>query len=106
MDGALGNHHHPALDILIDTARADTLTADELDAWLSAIGTHAPGAGHPPRRHEDMEPPAPATRPAPEYALYDLFGPAPGRHHRGAGVAAARRGAARKGPLSGSANLR
>ncbi|MGO9027760.1 MAG: DUF2017 family protein [Acidimicrobiales bacterium] len=74
VDGALRNHHHRALDTLINTAHADTLSAEELDAWLSAIGTMRLVLGTRLDVIEDMEPPEPGDPAGDEFVLYDLLG--------------------------------
>ena len=63
VDGALRNHHHRALDVLVETASAPTLTAGELEAWLSAIGSMRLVLGTRLDVSEDMDPPGRATRP-------------------------------------------
>jgi hypothetical protein len=74
VDGALRNHHHQALGVLIDTVRADVLSEDEMDAWLSSIASMRLVLGTRLDVSEGMEPPAPGDPSEPEYAVYDLFG--------------------------------
>ena len=74
VDGALRNHHHRALDVLVATASAETLTGEELDAWLSAIGSMRLVLGTRLDVSEDMEPPEAGDPRETEYAVYDLLG--------------------------------
>jgi hypothetical protein len=74
VDGALRNHHHRALDVLVETASAPTLSAGELEAWLSAIGSMRLVLGTRLDVSEDMEPPGPGDPAETEYAVYDLLG--------------------------------
>ena len=74
VDGALRNHHHRALDVLIETSSSETLSGEELDAWLSAIGSMRLVLGTRLDVSEDMDPPGPGDPKETEYAVYDLLG--------------------------------
>ncbi|HWD51807.1 MAG TPA: DUF2017 family protein [Acidimicrobiales bacterium] len=74
VDGALQNHHHQALDILAETVTADTLTADQLSGWLSAIGSMRLVIGTRLDVSEDMPKPAPGDPSESEHAVFDLLG--------------------------------
>jgi hypothetical protein len=74
VDGALHNHHHQAVQILSETVRADTLTADELAAWLSAIGSMRLVIGTRLDVSENMETPASGDPSESEHAVFDLLG--------------------------------
>lgn len=74
VDGALQDHHRRALTFVVDTADAESLSAEELDGWLSAIeslrlviGTRLDVS------EETVTPPADDPR-VPEFGLYDLLG--------------------------------
>jgi Domain of unknown function (DUF2017) len=73
VDEPLRNHHHQALDVLIDTGHADTLSAEELAAWLSAIGSMRLVLGTRLDVMEEMEPPEPGRPGADEFVLYQLL---------------------------------
>jgi hypothetical protein len=74
VDGALHNHHHQAVNTLAETVNADSLSAEELSAWLSAIGSMRLVIGTRLDVSEDMENPAPGDPSASEHAVYDLLG--------------------------------
>jgi hypothetical protein len=74
VDGALVNHHQQAFALLAETARADTLSEAEFNAWLSSIGSMRLVIGTRLDVSEGMEGPAPDDPTAPEYALYELLG--------------------------------
>ena len=74
VDGALHNHHHQAVRILSETVTADTLTADQLSGWLSAIGSMRLVIGTRLDVSEDMDKPAPGDPSASEHAVFDLLG--------------------------------
>jgi hypothetical protein len=74
VDNALVNHHRTAFTVMAETAHADILTQEQLDAWLSAIGSLRLVLGTRLDVSEDMETPDPSDPIAPEYALYELLG--------------------------------
>lgn len=74
VDGPLRNHHHRALDVLAATADADTVTSEELDAWLSAVGSMRLVLGTRLDVVEGMDPPDVGDPKADEYAVYELLG--------------------------------
>ncbi len=74
VDGALRGHHHQAFDTLISTATAETVSAAQLDDWLSAINSMRLVIGTRLDVSEGMEPPAPGDPDEPEYAVYELLG--------------------------------
>jgi Domain of unknown function (DUF2017) len=74
VDSALVSHHQRAFAVVAETADAETLTEDELNTWLSAVGTMRLVLGTRLDVSEDMEPPDPGDPMAPEYALYELLG--------------------------------
>jgi hypothetical protein len=74
VDEALVNHHRDAFAVLAETARSDTLSEPQFDAWLSAIGSMRLVIGTRLDVSEDMPEPAPDDPAAPEYALYELLG--------------------------------
>jgi len=74
VDGALRNHHHRALDILVDTASAETLSPEELAAWLSAVGSIRLVLGTRLDVTEEMVPPPPGDPAEAEFAVYELVG--------------------------------
>ena len=74
VDNALVNHHTQALEVLVATAQADTLSEAELAAWLDAIGSLRLVLGTRLDVHEDMEAPDPDDPTAPEYALFLFLG--------------------------------
>jgi hypothetical protein len=73
VDEALRNHHHRSLGVLIDTASADVLTAEELGAWLSSIGAMRLVLGTRLDVSEDMDPPAAGDPTEAEFAVYSLL---------------------------------
>ena len=74
VDAALVNHHTQALDVLVATAQADTLSDAEFHAWLDAIGSLRLVLGTRLDVHEDMEPPHPEDPMAAEYGLFAFLG--------------------------------
>ncbi|MGA2836290.1 MAG: DUF2017 family protein [Acidimicrobiales bacterium] len=74
VDTALVNHHTQALEVLVATAQADTLSPTEFDAWLDAIGSLRLVLGTRLDVHEDMEPPDPEDPSAAEYGLFVFLG--------------------------------
>lgn len=74
VDGALRNHHHQAVQVLSETVNADTLTADQLSGWLSAIGSMRLVIGTRLDVSEDMEKPAAGDPSESEHAVFDLLG--------------------------------
>jgi hypothetical protein len=71
--GVLENHHRQALETLVDTADADTLSADELNGWLAAVGTIRLVLGTRLDVSEDMDEPEGEDPRLPEFALYQLL---------------------------------
>jgi hypothetical protein len=71
--GVLENHHRQALETLIETADADTLSAEELNAWLAAVGSIRLVLGTRLDVSEDMADPEPDDPRLPEFALYQLL---------------------------------
>jgi Domain of unknown function (DUF2017) len=74
VDGALRNHHRGALSLLVETAGAQVLSADQLTGWLSAIGSMRLVLGTRLDVREDMATPAPDHPSAGEFTLYGLLG--------------------------------
>jgi hypothetical protein len=74
VDGALHGHHHQAVQVLAETVKADTLTADELSGWLSAIGSMRLVIGTRLDVSEDMDKPAAGDPSESEHAVFDLLG--------------------------------
>lgn len=74
VDSALQNHHRKALDVLAATAMSDTLSTDELDAWLSAVESIRLVLGTRLDVGEEAVALAMDDPMAPELALYDLLG--------------------------------
>jgi len=74
VDGALHNHHHQAVSTLAETVNADTLSAEELSGWLSAIGSMRLVIGTRLDVSEDMDPPTPGDPSESEHAVFDLLG--------------------------------
>jgi hypothetical protein len=74
VDNALVDHHRRAFAVLAETARADTLSEGEFNAWLSSIGSMRLVIGTRLDVSEEMEVPDPDSPAAPEYALYELLG--------------------------------
>ena len=74
VDNALLNHHTRSFEVLVATAHADTLSADEFAAWLDAIGSLRLALGTRLDVHEDMEVPAPEDPMAAEYGLFTFLG--------------------------------
>ena len=72
--GALQNHHRAALAVLTETAVAETLSPDELDAWLSAVESLRLVLGTRLDVSEEATLPEPDDPSVPERALYDLLG--------------------------------
>ena len=71
--GVLENHHRQALDTLIATADADTLSAEELNGWLAAVGSIRLVLGTRLDVSEDMAEPGADDPRLPEFALYQLL---------------------------------
>jgi hypothetical protein len=74
VDDALRNHHGQALAVLADTADAVNLDAEEMHAWLSAVGSIRLVLGTRLDVSEGMAPPPADDPSAPEYSLYELLG--------------------------------
>ncbi len=74
VDTALVNHHTQALEVLVATANADSLSQAEFDAWLDAVGSLRLVLGTRLDVHEDMEAPDPEDPTAPEYGLFVFLG--------------------------------
>jgi hypothetical protein len=71
--GVLENHHRQALETLIETAEAETLSAEELNGWLAAVGTIRLVLGTRLDVSEDMAEPEGDDPRLPEFALYQLL---------------------------------
>jgi hypothetical protein len=71
--GVLENHHRQALETLIGTAEAETLSAEELNGWLAAVGTIRLVLGTRLDVSEDMAEPEGDDPRLPEFALYQLL---------------------------------
>jgi hypothetical protein len=74
VDTALVNHHTQALDVLVATAQADTLSEAEFHSWLDAIGSLRLVLGTRLDVHEGMEAPDPEDPLAAEYGLFVFLG--------------------------------
>ncbi|MGC8463342.1 MAG: DUF2017 family protein [Acidimicrobiales bacterium] len=74
VDTALRSHHHQALDLLVATAEHDTISAEEIGAWLSAVETMRLTLGTRLDVGEELEAPHPSDPTAPEFAVYELLG--------------------------------
>ena len=74
VDTALVNHHTQALEVLVATAHADTLSESEFTSWLDAIGSLRLVLGTRLDVHEDMEAPDPQSPGAAEYGLFLFLG--------------------------------
>jgi len=74
VDAALVNHHTSSLETLVATAEADSLSEEEFNAWLDAIGSLRLVLGTRLDVHEDMEPPDPQDPKATEYELFAFLG--------------------------------
>ena len=74
VDAALVNHHTDALRTLVETANAEVLSAEELQAWLSAVGSLRLVLGTRLDVCEEMAAPDPETPAGAEYALYEFLG--------------------------------
>ncbi len=74
VDGALHSHHHHAVQVLTETVTADSLSADELAGWLSAIGSMRLVIGTRLDVSEGMVDPAPGDPSEPEHAVFHLLG--------------------------------
>ena len=74
VDTALVSHHTEALEMLVATARADTLSESEFHSWLDAVGSLRLVLGTRLDVHEDMEAPDPGDPMAAEYALFVFLG--------------------------------
>jgi Domain of unknown function (DUF2017) len=71
--GVLENHHRQALETLIETAEAETLSEEELNGWLAAVGTVRLVLGTRLDVSEDMDEPEGEDPRLPEFALYQLL---------------------------------
>jgi hypothetical protein len=71
--GVLENHHRQALETLVRTADAETLSADELNGWLAAVGTIRLVLGTRLDVSEDMSDLEADDPRLPEFALYQLL---------------------------------
>ena len=74
MDTALVNHHIRALEILVATAEAESLSEEEFLAWLDAVGSLRLVLGTRLDVHEDMAAPDPQDPRAAEYGLFLFLG--------------------------------
>ena len=74
VDSALVNHHTRSLETLVATADAESLSEQEFDAWLDAVGSLRLVLGTRLDVHEDMEGPDPDDPQAAEYSLYVFLG--------------------------------
>ena len=74
VDAALVNHHTTALETLVATAEADSLSEEEFAAWLDAVGSLRLVLGTRLDVHEDMEAPDPQDPAAAEYGLFVFLG--------------------------------
>jgi len=74
VDSALENHHIRAVEVLVATSGADTLSESEFHAWLDAVGSLRLVLGTRLDVHEDMEDPDPDDPRAPEYGLFVFLG--------------------------------
>jgi hypothetical protein len=74
VDTALVNHHTGALETLVATAQADTLSESEFQCWLDAVGSLRLVLGTRLDVHEDMEAPEPDDPRAAEYGLFVFLG--------------------------------
>ncbi|HEX3564160.1 MAG TPA: DUF2017 family protein [Acidimicrobiales bacterium] len=71
--GVLENHHRQALETLVKTADAETLSVEELNGWLAAVGTIRLVLGTRLDVSEDMAEPEGDDPRLPEFALYQLL---------------------------------
>jgi hypothetical protein len=74
VDGALHSHHHHVARVLAETVTADSLSADELAGWLSAIGSMRLVIGTRLDVSEDMPDPVRGDPSEPEHAVFHLLG--------------------------------
>ncbi|MHB1713051.1 MAG: DUF2017 family protein [Acidimicrobiales bacterium] len=74
VDGALRNYHHRATQVLIDTVGADSLSAEEMAGWLSAIESMRLVIGTRLDVSEGMDELPRSDPPEPEQTVYDLLG--------------------------------
>ena len=74
VDAALVNHHTSSLETLVATAEADSLSEEEFNAWLDAIGSLRLVLGTRLDVHEDMDAPDPQDPMATEYELFAFLG--------------------------------
>ena len=74
VENALVTHHQRALETLVATAHAETLSEEEFHAWLSAVESMRLVLGTRLDVTEEMPPPAPDDPAAGEYALYEYLG--------------------------------
>jgi hypothetical protein len=74
VDTALTNHHKHSLEILVATAEAESLSEEEFQAWLDAVGSLRLVLGTRLDVHEDMEAPDPQDPRAAEYGLFVFLG--------------------------------
>ena len=71
VETALVAHHRGALETLVASADAESLSEEEIHDWLSAVGSMRLVLGTRLDVTEDMEPPRAGDPAAAEYALYD-----------------------------------
>ena len=74
VDGALHSYHHHAVQVLTETVTADSLSADEITGWLSALGSMRLVIGTRLDVIEGMVDPAPGDPSEPEHAVFNLLG--------------------------------
>ncbi len=74
VDAPLTNHHRGALDVLAETALAETLSESELESWLSAVGSMRLVLGTRLDVSEDMPTPDPEDPAAPEFSVFEFLG--------------------------------
>ena len=74
VETALVTHHQRALETLVATAHADTLSEEEVQDWLSAVESMRLVLGTRLDVSEEMSPPDPNDPSATEYALYESLG--------------------------------
>ncbi len=74
VETALVTHHQRALESLVATAHAETLSEEEVHDWLAAVESMRLVLGTRLDVTEEMTPPAPDDPNAAEYALYEYLG--------------------------------
>jgi len=74
VETALVTHHQRALETLVATAHAESLSEEEVHDWLSAVESMRLVLGTRLDVTEDMTPPGPDDPNAAEYALYEYLG--------------------------------